>query len=80
MDQARLLLTKKFPEGEIMTTEIAIHPKYVLLVSEFARKTGLGYTKDLRYDRTPHNQLSSEPSDSESEWDSELGNQFGAFE
>jgi ribonuclease HI len=80
MDQARLPLTKKFPEGEIMTTEIAIHPKYVLLVSEFARKTGLGYTKELRYDRTAHNQLSSEPSDSESEWDSELGNQFGAFE
>lgn len=80
MDQARAPLTKKFPEGEIMTTEIAIRPKYVQLVSEFARKTGLGYTNELRYDPPLANQQQYEPSDTESEWDSEFGSQFGAFE
>ena len=84
MDRARLPLTNKFPEGRTMTTEIAIQPKYVNLVSEFAKKTGLGYNTELRYDPSPQCQddtnEQSNPSDTESAEDSEFGSQFGAFE
>lgn len=82
MDVARREIAKAFPKGEQLTSSIAIQPKYVTLVSNFARKTGLGYRSELRYDQPEDaspNTTQEDPTD-ESEDDSTFGSQFGDFE
>ena len=82
LDDARRELKRKFPEGEQITTDIAIDPRYVNLVSNFARKTGLGYNKEIRYDppksSPPYSR--SDTSHSELDEDPDFGSQFGDLE